>query len=503
MKTDLEILETVNNLFTVEFAQRINAYPKNVANGVIYIGCTDANDLFLQQNIELLTNADVELEKTSVDDIETEILAFQSRHDQLKGISEEYKLNLIVEKNDREITQSLTDKDEEDAPVVRLLNTIISSALSRRASDIHIERHENRLTIKYRIDGVLVNATEDLETEIHRSLISRLKVISELDIAERRVPQDGRFKLRQGSRNIDFRLSIIPGIWGENAVIRVLDGGTAFGGSGVLHISEMGFHAEQEKVLLKAINEPHGMVLIAGPTGSGKTTTLYSALQSINNGLNKIITIEDPIEYHLNGIMQIPVNVKKGMSFAKGLRSILRHDPDKILVGEIRDLETAEIAVQSALTGHLVLSSVHSNSANDVLLRLQNIGVPMESCLSALNCVVSQRLVRLNCENCMQDDSKSALEVEALGINPEYVTVLKKSIGCHKCEHTGYKGRALIAEILEIGNDLKYSILKDETNKVVLKREDLVGKIDLRAAAKDMVINGKISAEEMNRVTYG
>jgi len=503
MSTDIEILERVYEVFSVDIAKKTKSCPQHVLNGVLYVACENESDIFLRRQLEILTGVNVRLEKATTKEVEIQLIVFQSKRDRLKGVSEEYRLDLVVDNGDQEITKSLADKDDEDGPIVKLLDTLITSALSKRASDIHIEGHESYVSIKYRIDGVLCKATDHLDSSIHLPLLSRLKVISELDIAERRVPQDGRFKLRQGSRSIDFRLSIIPGLWGENAVIRVLDNVSTEGSLYNRSIDDMGFSTDQASAFKKAVNEPHGMVLVTGPTGSGKTTTLYSALQSVNLGSNKIITIEDPVEYHLDGVMQIPVNIKKGLTFAKGLRSILRHDPDQILVGEIRDLETAEIAVQSALTGHLVFSSVHANSAKDVLIRMQNIGVSLENCLSALNCIVSQRLVRLNCSSCLEVDQVPEQILLENGFDPDSDPALMKSRGCERCEYTGHRGRTMIAEILLIEDTFKRSLLAGESILRLLDSTSLVGNSDMRGNAQSLCLEGKISLSEMNRVTFG
>src|SRR6201995_3711822 len=347
------------------------------------------------------------------------------------------------ENQDSNISIERLTSEADISPIIRLVDTTIFTALERRASDIHLETFDDSLLVKYRIDGVLQQAMAPIAREHHQTILSRIKVMSELDIAERRVPQDGRFRVRYKGRLIDFRVSIMPTVHGENAVLRVLDKESMSEKFKQLSLDVVGFAEEDLRRFRRYIKEPYGMVLVTGPTGSGKTTTLYAALNEIKSEEDKIITIEDPVEYQIRGITQIPVNEKKGLTFARGLRSILRHDPDKILVGEIRDAETAQIAINSALTGHLVFTTVHANNVVDVLGRFLNMGVEPCNFVSALNCILAQRLVRQVCEFCVQDVHYSDAELEDNGLRPEEWRgiAFKEGPGCMECGGTGYRGR--------------------------------------------------------------
>ncbi|MGH8720926.1 MAG: GspE/PulE family protein, partial [Burkholderiales bacterium] len=385
-------------------AYALGALPCGLNGSSLEVAVADPYDLTLPERLEQLTGLRVELRLASRDAIQAALKRSQGSSEVLKGMSEDFRLVMVKETAEgQEETVSLEKLDDVSSPVVRLINTLLLDALAKRASDIHIETYEGGIAVKYRIDGVLYPAMETLDRRHHGAFVSRLKVMAELDIAEKRVPQDGRFKLRLGARDIDFRLSIIPSVFGEDVVVRILDKSSITQGLRSLRLESLGMAAEVLKKFRRAVREPYGMVLITGPTGSGKTTTLYAALSELNAGEEKMITIEDPVEYQLEGIVQIPVNEKKGLTFARGLRSILRHDPDKIMVGEIRDAETAQIAVQSALTGHLVFTTVHANNAFDVVGRFAHMGVDVYSFVSALNCVMAQRLVRLVCTACRRE----------------------------------------------------------------------------------------------------
>lgn len=498
---------SAEEIFTVDFVKENNVVPSHIDNSFFFVYTNNPNDIYIQQQLEILSGLQIVFIEETNSAFEKRVGGYQNNVDQLEGLSEEFKFQLIIDDGESETYEDFQAKGETDGPIVKLINTIIASALSKRVSDIHIECHEASVAVKYRIDGVLYPATVDLDIAFHSSLVSRFKVMAELDIAEKRVPQDGRFKLRVGKKGIDFRMSVIPSLYGENIVVRILDNYLAQEDSKAPSLESMGFNETQLNIFSRAINEPHGMVLVTGPTGSGKTTTLYAALDSINSGEHKIITIEDPVEYQLGGIMQIPVNLKKGLSFAKALRSVLRHDPDKILVGEIRDLETVEIAVQSALTGHLVFSSVHANSAIDVFARLQNMGVNLYNCLSALNCIVSQRLVRVNCKYCAQEKTYSASDLKSFGLNSSEIALVGsmkiiQGVGCEHCSNTGYSGRQMIAEVLVISDELREAVLDDVSIKELIKRANLVDGITLRDAAVALMQEGSVSLEEVNRVTF-
>jgi len=399
---------------------------------------------------------------------------------------------------------SLRSISEDSSPVVKLVNSALYDALKAGASDIHLECTPNGLTIKNRIDGVLNRIGEVRGRETAEQAISRIKVMAELDIAEHRIPQDGRFKAVLEGREVDFRVSIMPSIFGEDAVLRILDKKALSDELKGFSLDSLGFEATVMKEIRRLANEPYGMLLMTGPTGSGKTTTLYAILTEINKGRDKIITIEDPIEYQLPGILQIPVNEKKGLTFARGLRSILRHDPDKIMVGEIRDAETAHIAIQSALTGHLVFTSVHANNVFDVMSRFMHMEVDPYSFVSALNGVLAQRLVRINCQHCTESYMPSDEELSDSGftrMSSEHYQFVKGK-GCGHCRGTGYAGRKAIAEILLLNDELRGLITNRAPVVQIKEAARQNGTRLLREAALDLVAQGVTTLEEINRVTF-
>jgi type IV pilus assembly protein PilB len=358
--------------------------------------------------------------------------------------------------------------------------------------------------VKYRVDGVLQPAMRPIAKQFHSSIISRIKVMAELDIAEKRVPQDGRFKLRMPGKTIDFRVSIMPSVHGEDAVIRILDKESISEQFTELRLDILGFPDAELKRFRKYIAEPYGMVLVTGPTGSGKTTTLYAALSEIKSVEDKIITIEDPVEYQLTGVTQIPINEKKGLTFARGLRSILRHDPDKIMVGEIRDSETAQIAINSALTGHLVFTTVHANNVLDVLGRFLNIGVEAYQFVSALNCVLAQRLVRVICAHCRRPVRISRAQLEESGLDPalEYTHTFYEGVGCIECNGTGYKGRMAICELLDLTDRIRELILEKRPTSEIKKAAREEGMRFLRESAVERLLDGVTTLREINKVTF-
>jgi general secretion pathway protein E len=397
---------------------------------------------------------------------------------------------------------SLKSISEDTSPVVRLVRSTLYDALKAGASDIHLESTPAGLVIKYRIDGVLVAIGAAPGTDTAEQAISRIKVMSELDIAERRVPQDGRFKAQLRNRDIDFRVSIMPSIHGEDAVLRILDKESLTTQATGLRLDSLGFDDDTLRRIRRLALEPYGMLLVTGPTGSGKTTTLYGAISEINNGRDKIVTIEDPVEYQLPGVLQIPVNEKKGLTFARGLRSILRHDPDKVMVGEIRDPETAQIAIQAALTGHLVFTTVHANSAFDVIGRFTHMGVDPYSFVSALNGVVAQRLLRLTCPRCSVAHLPSAAEIADSGIEDAHDYNFRQGKGCGECRGTGYRGRKAVAELLLLNDELRELIVAREPIRKLKEAAKRNGTRFLREAALDLVRRGETSLEEANRVTF-
>ena len=389
-------------------------------------------------------------------------------------------------------------------PIIRLVDSALLNALQRRASDIHIETRDHSVWIKYRVDGVLYQALDPIELRHHDAIISRIKVMSDLDIAEKRVPQDGRFKLNLQGRRVDFRVSIMPSIHGEDAVIRILDKGYLSEEFTELRLDSLGFTESQLRNARKYSREPYGMFLVTGPTGSGKTTTLYACLSEIRSEEEKIITIEDPVEYQLPGITQIPVNEKKGLTFARGLRSVLRHDPDIIMVGEIRDPETANIAVQSALTGHLVFTTVHANNVVDVIGRLLNMQVEAYQFVSALNCILAQRLVRRICPRCRVEVKPTPELLEESGLGPEDLegVVLFEGTGCGDCRGTGFHGRTVIAELLDLSDAVREMILELRPASEIKRQAALEGMTFLRDSALDKVRAGVTTLREINKVTF-
>ncbi|RTL57722.1 MAG: type II/IV secretion system protein [Rhodocyclaceae bacterium] len=399
---------------------------------------------------------------------------------------------------------SLSSIARDSSPVIRLVNSTVFDAMKAGASDIHLETAVGGLTVKYRIDGVLTQMAQVPGRETAEQVVSRIKVMAELDIAERRIPQDGRFKVSIRGREIDFRVSVMPSLFGEDVVIRILDKQSLTDQILGLRLDLLGFDAELLVRIRRLAKEPYGMMLVTGPTGSGKTTTLYGALTEINNGQDKIVTIEDPVEYQLPGILQIPVNEKKGLTFARGLRSILRHDPDKILVGEIRDPETAQIAIQSALTGHLVFTSVHANNVFDVLGRFLHMGVDTYSFVSALNGVLAQRLVRMVCPECAETFVPSAEELAEAGIAAERLAgkPLKRGRGCGHCRGTGYKGRKAIGELMRLNDELREMIVARAPIRTIKDAAQAHGTRFLREAAIDAALAGQTTLEEINRVTF-
>ncbi|HEY1151184.1 MAG TPA: GspE/PulE family protein [Pseudoduganella sp.] len=398
---------------------------------------------------------------------------------------------------------SFASVSEAASPAVRLVNSTLYDALKAGASDIHLESTATGLAVKYRVDGVLDHATAVNGVEVAEQIISRLKVLAELDIAERRVPQDGSFRVESNNREIDLRVSIMPSIHGEDAVIRILDKRAMIESYGALTLEALGFDAPSLATLRTLAQEAYGMLLVTGPTGSGKTTTLYAALTEIHNGREKIITIEDPVEYQLPGILQIPVNEKKGLTFAKGLRSILRHDPDKIMVGEIRDRETAEIAVQSALTGHLVLTTVHANNVFDVFGRFTHMGIDPYAFVSALNGIWAQRLVRINCPHCAAEYTPSDEELESVSLTRTdvYDYEFKEGKGCGDCRGTGFKGRRSIAEILVLNDEIRELIVEKRPIRQIKQAAYEAGTRSLRHAALELVRRGGTTLAEIKRVT--
>ncbi len=425
----------------------------------------------------------------------------------LQEAASTFKISLVKETDQGEEVLDLDRlaSDSDMSPIIKLVDTILYNAMESRSSDIHIETRERDVHVKFRIDGALYAKVDPIDISFHQTLISRIKVMSELDIAERRIPQDGRFRVRYKGRTVDFRVSIMPTIYGEDAVIRILDKEQINESFKNLDLDVVGFDPDDVSRFRLYIKEPYGMVLVTGPTGSGKTTTLYAALNEIRNDEDKIITIEDPVEYQLTGIVQIPVNEKKGLTFARGLRSILRHDPDKIMVGEIRDEETAQIAIQSALTGHLVFTTVHANNVIDVIGRFLNMGVEPYNFVSSLNCVLAQRLVRLLCPTCKRPYEPTVEELNESGMRSEDLRkdqLFFRSVGCDACNHTGYRGRTAIHELLDMSDNIREMIIERRPGSEIRRQAEKEGLSSLRESAVKKVFLGMTTLHEINRVTF-
>jgi type IV pilus assembly protein PilB len=493
------------NLIPAHHAYQYGVLPYRLDGDVLEVAIADPLDIATLDRLERLSGCKVQLVLASRPAIQAALKRSEGEAAVLKDVSEDFRLVMVKETDEgKEETVSLDSLGDTASPVAKLVNTLLHAALTKRASDVHIETYEKGITVKYRIDGVLYPATEMLDRRYHSALISRLKVMAELDIAEKRVPQDGRFKLRVGRRDIDFRISIMPSVFGEDVVIRILDKSSITEGIRSLRLDGLGMSPEILKKFRRITREPYGMVLITGPTGSGKTTTLYAALSELDAAEEKIITIEDPVEYQLDGIVQIPVNEKKGLTFARGLRSILRHDPDKIMVGEIRDTETATIAVQSALTGHLVFTTVHANNAFDVVGRFAHMGVDIYSFVSALNCVMAQRLIRLICPHCKHAVKVDAdlLELSALDLQRHSSQKWYEGAGCEHCHGTGYRGRAAITEFLDLSPRIRQMIVDRRPANELQATAIEEGMVTLRQSALAEVFAGRTTLKEINRVTF-
>jgi type II secretory ATPase GspE/PulE/Tfp pilus assembly ATPase PilB-like protein len=471
---------------------------------LLEIVVSDPTDLPMIDELGVLLATPIRVSVGSRAAIESILKKSESSTRVLEDATESFQLQLLKEQDDGEDSLTVERLTSDISPVIRLVDSTIYTAIQRRASDIHIETGDEAVHVKYRIDGVLQPAMRPIAKQFHSSILSRIKVMAELDIAEKRVPQDGRFKLRMPGKTIDFRVSIMPSVHGEDAVIRILDKESISEQFTELRLDILGFPEAELKRFRKYIAEPYGMVLVTGPTGSGKTTTLYAALSEIKSIEDKIITIEDPVEYQLKGITQIPINEKKGLTFARGLRSILRHDPDKIMVGEIRDNETAQIAINSALTGHLVFTTVHANNVLDVLGRFLNMGVEAYQFVSALNCVLAQRLVRNICVHCKRPVKigRELLEESALDPALEHTHTFYEGIGCIECGGTGYKGRTAICELLDLTDHIREMILEKRPTSEIKKAAREEGMRFLRESAIEQVMLGRTTLREVNKVTF-
>jgi type IV pilus assembly protein PilB len=465
---------------------------------------SDPTELPMIDELAILLSTPIKVAVGPKSAIDSILKKSESSQRVLESATESFQLQLLKDDETADDSLSVERLTSDISPVIKLVDSTIYTAIQRRASDIHIETRDDAVHVKYRIDGVLQPAMRPIAKQFHSPIISRIKVMAELDIAEKRVPQDGRFKLRMAGKTIDFRVSIMPSVHGEDAVIRILDKESLSEQFTELRLDILGFPEAELKRFRKYIAEPYGMVLVTGPTGSGKTTTLYAALSEIKSSEDKIVTIEDPVEYQLFGITQIPINEKKGLTFARGLRSILRHDPDKIMVGEIRDNETAQIAINSALTGHLVFTTVHANNVLDVLGRFLNMGVEAYQFVSALNCVLAQRLVRVICTHCKRPAKVTRALLEESGLDPalEHSQRFYEGVGCIECNGTGYKGRQAICELLDLSDRIREMILEKRPTSEIKKVARDEGMRFLRESAVERVLEGVTTLREINKVTF-
>lgn len=502
--TDFRVDQSFYDRLSVKLMQRHPFVPIAEQQGRLTVAIPDPQDLLGIDELELLLGRELDLVVSPKAAILTALERSEGSSQALRELEAEYRSVLVKEDERGEEVLTIDHTDEDQSPAVKLLDSILLSAMQRRASDIHIEAADRATKVKFRVDGILVPAMEPLDIRLHAPLVSRLKVMSDLDIAERRVPQDGSFRMRLERKTVDFRVSILPSVFGESVVIRILDREAITTGVSTLRLDRLGFNEEDLKRFRRAITRPYGMVLVTGPTGSGKTTTLYAAITEMNTKEDKLITIEDPVEYQLSGVVQIPVNEKKGLTFARGLRSILRHDPDKIMVGEIRDSETAQIAIQSALTGHLVLTTVHANNVFDVIGRFASMGIDAYNFLAALNCVLAQRLIRMVCQACRVPVSIDKTLAEESGLDYEEYkdVVFYQGKGCHECHDTGYRGRKCITEFLDLTDEIKEMILAERPLSEIRYRAVTGGMITLRQSALRKVIEGGTTLREINRVTF-
>jgi type IV pilus assembly protein PilB len=501
-RIDPELFRTI----PADLMFRYNFVPLEQQNNVLAIAAADPSLVLLSDELALLLGKKLAPRVATAKQIGDLLKRTEQSQRVLEQATEAFTLQVTKTEEDTEETISgdrLT-RDTTGSPVVKLVETVIFTALERRASDVHIEARDAEVAVKYRIDGVLQHAMQPISKDWHSAVISRIKVLSDLDIAERRIPQDGRFRVKYKGRFIDLRVSIMPASHGEDAVLRVLDKETLSEKFQSLSLDVVGFSQEEMARFRRYIREPYGMVLVTGPTGSGKTTTLYAAINEIKTDEDKIITIEDPVEYQLRGITQIPVNEKKGLTFARGLRSILRHDPDKIMVGEIRDQETAQIAIQSALTGHLVFTTVHANNVTDVIGRFINMGVEPYNFVSALNCIMAQRLVRIICPNCKRTKKISADELREAGLKPEdaHRVQLSEGAGCLECSGTGYHGRTAICELLDLSDRIREMIIDRRPTSEIKRIAREEGMITLRESGLAKAKLGVTTLREINKVTF-
>jgi type IV pilus assembly protein PilB len=503
---DVRNFRIQNDLFRrvpFDLMLRYGFIPEAMQGGRMAVVMGDPTDVRKIDELELLLGHPLDVKMGTPAAIAEILQKSESAQRVLDEATEDFRIQLVQDDEGEEVL-SLGSITQDQSPIIKLVDSTIFNAIQRRASDVHIETGDHQVIIKYRIDGALYQAMDAIDKRHHQTIISRIKVMSELDISEKRVPQDGRFKLRLKGRTIDFRVSILPTVHGEDCVIRVLDKESMNKEFKNLSLTVLGIDEETIRKLRRSIREPYGMVLVTGPTGSGKTTTLYACISEIQSSEDKIITIEDPVEYQLRGISQIPVNEKKGLTFARGLRSILRHDPDKIMVGEIRDEETAQIAVQSALTGHLVFTTVHANNVVDVIGRFLNMNVDLYNFVSALNCVLAQRLVRKICGHCRRPVQASPSLLAESGLDPETYQdyTFYEGAGCIECNGAGYHGRLAVTELLDVSDPIRELIVAKRPASEIRRAAKEEGMTFLRESALEKVFQGVTTLREVNKVTF-
>jgi type II secretory ATPase GspE/PulE/Tfp pilus assembly ATPase PilB-like protein len=504
---DLRNFRVQNDLFRrvpYDVMLRYRFIPERMNGQRMAVIMADPTDVRNTDAIELLIQHPLEIKVGAPGLIDSILQKSESAQRVVEEAAEEFRIQIVRDVGEGEEEKDLGSINQDQSPIIKLVDSTLFNAIERRASDIHIETGDLEVAIKYRIDGALYPAMEPIDKKHNQTIISRIKVMSELDISEKRVPQDGRFKLRLKGRTIDFRVSILPTVHGEDCVIRVLDKESMNKEFKQLSLEVLGIDEDTKKKLRKSIREPYGMVLVTGPTGSGKTTTLYACLNEIRSVEDKIITIEDPVEYQLRGVTQIPVNEKKGLTFARGLRSILRHDPDKIMVGEIRDEETAQIAIQSALTGHLVFTTVHANNVVDVLGRFLNMKVDLYNFVSALNCILAQRLVRRICQHCKRPVKLARAVLDESGLDPATYGSMTfyEGVGCLECNGTGFHGRLAVTELLHLSDPIRELILDRRPAAEIRRAAKEEGMSFLRESALEKVFQGETTLREINKVTF-
>lgn len=500
---DFRIQSDLFRRVPIELMLRYQFVPESHEDGRLTVVMADPTDVRKVDELELALNIPLEVKIGAQRAIQDLLEKSESAQHIVEKAAESFVKDSLLTDDGEEVSVKSITADEQ-SPIIRLVDSTLFNAIERRASDIHIETGNTEVNIKYRIDGALYQAMDAIDKKHHQTIISRIKVMSELDISEKRIPQDGRFKLRLKGRAIDFRVSILPTVHGEDCVIRVLDKESMNKEFKNLSLEVLGIDEETQRRLRKSIKEPYGMVLVTGPTGSGKTTTLYASLNEINSEEDKIITIEDPVEYQLKGITQIPVNEKKGLTFARGLRAILRHDPDKVMIGEIRDEETAQIAIQSALTGHLVFTTVHANNVVDVIGRFLNMNVDLYNFVSALNCVLAQRLVRKICDHCKAPTTLPRELLEYSGLDPDAYedTTFYEGKGCIECNGAGFHGRLAVTELLHLSDPIRELILNRKPAAEIRRAAKEEGMSFLRESALEKVFQGVTTLREINKVTF-